>query len=92
MWIHSRRESSPAGPPVRMKLTAPTPLIGPADLAAWFGVSRDHIYRMRDRGELPQAIRLGHLIRWDPIEVEAWLKRATCGTTSSTGLSTKACP
>lgn len=52
----------------------PRPLIGPAELAVRLGVSRDHIYRMKDRGTLPTPVRLGHLIRWDPEEIEDWLR------------------
>ena len=57
---------------------APKPLIGPAQLASRLGVSRDHVYRMKDRGTLPPPVRLGHLLRWDPQVIEQWIRDRAC--------------
>lgn len=57
----------------------PKPLIGTAELATRLGVSRDHVYRLTDRGTLPRPVRLGHLLRWNPDVIEDWLRREADG-------------
>jgi len=42
-------------------------------VAELLGVSRAHIWRMLQRGQLPAPARLGRLSRWDRRTVEAWL-------------------
>lgn len=54
------------------------PTIAPIALSAeqvaeLLGVSRAHIWRMLQRGQLPAPARLGRLSRWDRRTVEAWL-------------------
>jgi len=34
----------------------------------------NHIRNMVGRGEFPQPVRLGHLLRWRLEEIEAWVK------------------
>lgn len=53
----------------------PQPMIGVAELATRLGCSRDHIYRMRKLDGFPKPARIGHLLRWDPALIEAWLRR-----------------
>jgi excisionase family DNA binding protein len=63
--------------------STPAPLIGAMDLARRLGVSRDHVYRLLDRGQLPPAIRLGGLLKWDPRIIEAWIGQQAVHTTAA---------
>lgn len=49
------------------------PLMTVEDLAAYFSKSKQSIYLMRHRGQLPPAIRLGGSIRFRKSAVDAWL-------------------
>lgn len=66
----------------------PTPSIPPAveqscytvdELARVLNVSVRHIWRLRDRGKLPAAIRLGKAVRWPKTLIDGWLA-AGCPT------------
>lgn len=49
-------------------------LLTAEDLAKTLGVSASTIYRKRSKGEdLPPAIRLGTLVRWDITDVQTWI-------------------
>lgn len=49
-------------------------LIGPAELADWLGVPRSTVYRWRADGYGPSVVKIGKHLRYDPDDVEAWLK------------------
>ena len=47
------------------------------DLAAWLQVTRKTTYAMEKSGSIPPPLRIGFgrgTSRWDPVEVEVWLK------------------
>lgn len=49
-------------------------LFSPKTLAAYLGLAEQTIYnRHSTGGDLPQAIKLGHLLRFRLADVEAWL-------------------
>jgi len=37
------------------------------------GCSVRHVYRMADAGLMPRPVRLGNLVRWRRVELEAWI-------------------
>lgn len=43
------------------------------ELAAVLKCSPRHVWRMRDLGKLPAAIRLGRLVRWPKVLIDSWL-------------------
>ncbi|AXK37975.1 helix-turn-helix transcriptional regulator [Crenobacter cavernae] len=50
-------------------------LLSPKMLAAYLGLAEQTIYnRHSTGGDLPQAIKLGHLLRFSLADVEAWLE------------------
>lgn len=51
-------------------------LLEPRELAARLNVSREAVYDKVKRGELP-FVRIGRLIRFDPVKIEEWLERQT---------------
>lgn len=51
------------------------PLFTVDDFAARIRTTPTAIRRMRERGTLPPAIKVGARILWDSGEVEAWLKK-----------------
>jgi excisionase family DNA binding protein len=58
-------------------------LLTVADLARLFQVSKQAVYDMRYRGDLPPAVRIGRQnIRWRLADVEAWLESQTTDTSS----------
>ncbi|RQQ29892.1 helix-turn-helix transcriptional regulator [Burkholderia stagnalis] len=49
-------------------------LFSPKTLAAYLGLAEQTIYnRHASGGDLPKAIKLGHLVRFRPADVEAWM-------------------
>jgi excisionase family DNA binding protein len=44
------------------------------DLSAYLGVPVATIYQWRSRGEAPPAFRVGRFVRFEPAEVQAWLR------------------
>lgn len=55
--------------------TEPVRMIGLAELAATFGVSRRTIQTWRAAGSLPQPdLQVGRTIRWTPATIETWLR------------------
>ena len=53
----------------------PRPLMHLPDVAARLGVNPRYIRRLVAERRIP-FIKLGHLLRFDPAEVEAWLDQA----------------
>ena len=43
------------------------------ELAVLLNCSLRHVWRMRDLGHLPAAIRLGRLVRWPKVLIDSWL-------------------
>jgi len=37
------------------------------------GCSTRHVYRLADRGAMPQPLRIGSLVRWCRADLEAWI-------------------
>ena len=58
--------------------TDPAPLIDLPGVAARLGVNHRYVRRMVAERRIP-FIKLGHLLRFDPSEVEVWLERARRG-------------
>ena len=59
-------------------------LFSPRTLATYLGLAQQTIYNRHSRGgDLPKAIKLGHLLRFRPADVDAWLnaKRQSTVTT-----------
>jgi predicted DNA-binding transcriptional regulator AlpA len=58
-------------------------LLTVADLARMFQVSKQAVYDMRYRGDLPPAVRIGRQnLRWRPTDIQAWLEAQSTDTTS----------
>ena len=50
-------------------------LFSPKSLACHLGLAEQTIYNRHSTGrDLPRAIKLGHLLRFHPVDVEAWLE------------------
>ena len=43
------------------------------EVAAWCGVSVSHIYRMTDRGAMPQPVSLGYARRYVRSTIDNWI-------------------
>lgn len=70
-------------------MTTPTPdtgstpagqrrLLTIAEVAEWLGVTIRHVRRLVQERRIP-FIKWGHLLRFDPDEVEAWIRRHHIG-------------
>ena len=53
------------------------PLMDLAAVARRLGVNQRHIRRLVAERRIP-FLKWGHLLRFDPVEIEAWLDRARC--------------
>jgi excisionase family DNA binding protein len=51
------------------------PLMTIAEVAERLGVSVRHVRRLVNERRIP-FVKWGHLLRFDPVEIEAWLDRA----------------
>ena len=50
-------------------------LLSPKTLAGRLGLAEQTIYnRHSTGGDLPKAIKLGHLLRFHPVDIESWLE------------------
>lgn len=49
-------------------------LISVGDVAQWLGVSKKWVYRKVAAGSIPH-VRVGSLLRFNPILIEAWLHK-----------------
>lgn len=55
---------------------SPAPLLLNAEeVALRLGISKSSVWRLRDRGLLPQPVRFGALVRWRAVDVEVWVAR-----------------
>lgn len=57
-------KAPPAGEPVLIDVKA---------VAAMLGCSARHVTRLEDSGQLPPAIKLGRLSRWNRATIEQWI-------------------
>jgi excisionase family DNA binding protein len=53
--------------------TAEPVLVGLAQVAEMLGVSRRHVLRLRDAGDMPRPIKLGSRTLWRRSELLAWI-------------------
>ena len=68
-------------------------LFSPKTLAAYLGLAEQTIYnRHSNGGDLPKAVKLGHLLRFRFADVDAWLDMKRQSKTTMTPLSTIAHP
>ena len=51
-----------------------SPLLTASEVAAWLRVSRAYVYTAARQGHL-QSIKFGKAVRFDPLDVEAFLKQ-----------------
>lgn len=42
-------------------------------VASMLDCSSRHVYRLTDAGRMPAPVRLGSLVRWRRVDVEAWI-------------------
>ena len=56
----------------------PAPLVDIEAVAARLGVSVRHVRRLVAKRRIPY-VKWGHLLRFDPVDIEAWLTRARRG-------------
>ena len=54
------------------------------DVAGILRCSSRHVYRLADSGRMPQPIRIGSLVRWQPSVIESWIAQG-CPSTRSKG-------
>jgi predicted DNA-binding transcriptional regulator AlpA len=60
---------------VPSELVTPRPrFLDAKQVGARLGCSWRHVLRMADRGLMPWGVKLGALRRWDPEEIELWIK------------------
>lgn len=65
-------------PDPRTDRTGRRPLLSIAEVADWLGVDVRHVRRLVQERRIP-FIKWGHLLRFDPDEIEAWLAHHTVG-------------
>lgn len=56
----------------RRASTERRPLLSIGEVADWLGVNVRHVRRLVDERRIP-FIKWGHLLRFDPDEIEAWI-------------------
>ncbi|HET7489180.1 MAG TPA: helix-turn-helix domain-containing protein [Acidimicrobiales bacterium] len=56
-------------------MPTPTPLIDLPAVADRLGVNHRYVRRLVAEQRIPY-VKLGHLLRFDPVELEAWVDRA----------------
>lgn len=59
-------------------------LIDVKAVAGRLGVSKATVWRLRDRGKLPQPVKVGSLTRWRAAELERWIEEG-CPILASRG-------
>jgi predicted DNA-binding transcriptional regulator AlpA len=52
----------------------PPAVIDVKALAALLCVSERHVWRMHDRGALPECVRIGACVRWRRQDIDAWIR------------------
>lgn len=61
-------------------------LFSPETLAAHLGLAEQTVYnRHSSGGDLPKSIKLGHLLRFRPSDVESWLDAKRQSSAAVTG-------
>jgi excisionase family DNA binding protein len=58
--------SSPMSPPTLLDVRA---------VADRLGCSTKHVWRLRDRGEMPPTVELGSLRRWSSEAIDEWVRQ-----------------
>ena len=56
-----------------------TPLIDIAELARWLATSQRHVRRLVEEQRVPY-LKIGHYVRFDPTDIEAWLDQQRVST------------
>jgi excisionase family DNA binding protein len=75
-------------------VTAPAPepvaaqLLDVEQVAVLLSCSQRHVRRLHDGGKMPQAVRLGALVRWSRRVIEDWIG-AGCPSCRTTGRGPK---
>ena len=64
---------------------APAELLDVITVAALFGCSVRHVYRMSDAGRMPRPVKLGQLVRWRRTELMSWLDASCPAVRSARG-------
>lgn len=68
-------------------------LFSPKTLAAHIGLAEQTIYnRHSTGGDIPRAIKLGHLLRFLPADVESWLDAKRQSGAGAAGQPPTECP
>ena len=73
---------------LRPPLDSPATLLDVRGVAAILVCSPRHVYRMSDLGAMPRPRRLGALVRWSRLEIEAWVTAGcpSCRTSTKRGI------
>lgn len=66
-----RTSSSPTPSPTSSDHQAA--LIDVSVVAALLSCSCRHVWRLRDCGKIPKALRLGALVRWRKSDIDSWI-------------------
>ena len=53
--------------------TENTKLVNADEVAGMLGVSKRHVYRLADAGDMPPPVRLRSLVRWPIATIEEWI-------------------
>jgi len=53
--------------------TTPPAMLDVKEVAALLKCSARHVVRLQESGQMPPAIKLGRLFRWNRAAVEAWI-------------------
>ncbi len=60
-------------------------LLDVKQVAALLNCSQRHIFRLADAGAMPKSRKLGTLVRWNRLELEAWIADGCPKSTVETG-------
>ena len=60
-------------------------LVDVQSVAVMLDCSSRHVYRLSDAGRMPAPVRLGSLVRWRRVDVEAWIAGGCKTVRSVTG-------
>ena len=60
-------------------------LVDVQTVASMLDCSSRHVYRLSDAGRMPAPVRLGSLVRWRRLDVEAWIAGGCKTVRSVTG-------
>ncbi len=70
---------------VSPSLESPATLIDVEQVASQLRCSPRTVYRLSDAGRMPAPVRLGSLVRWRRVDVEAWIAGGCKTVRSVTG-------